>query len=55
MTNDGFVILTPLLMPSRSGYFDVVKYLVEECHAQITDRIISDASSSVKEYLKSKR
>ena len=46
---------TPLHRASTYGRFDVVKYLVEECHARITDGIISDASSSVKEYLQSKR
>ena len=46
---------TPLHSASWIGQLNIVKYLVEECHAQITDEIIFNATSSIKEYLKSKR
>jgi len=47
---------TPLYWASYHGYLDVVKYLTEECHAEITDRIISDAKNSeIRDYLRRKK
>ena len=36
---------TALHRASSFGHLDVVKYLIEECHAKVTDEIIEDIKS----------
>ena len=47
---------TPLHVASGTGHLDIVKYLVEECHAQITiETIQATRDISIKRYLQSKK
>ena len=45
-----------LVLASARGHLEVVKYLHEECHADVTDEAISRAKNDeIRRYLQSKR